>query len=244
MLKALRLIRLCDHKINEVDRKYITKTITRSSESPSDIIDNSGIESIDSVFVNEREYTIIYEQGIDFKRYTHNKIIWISPDRPQEGTEYEISYISNNFQVNTYDPENCPRCSGMGWYASVIDSANRRSSYVTGVEKLSQDIIKMILTDRDDTGYGTSIARESKDYNLGNEAELMDKIKLNISNVENYYKDIQASIVADGVSLNPEEILRKIEIEEIFTDINEEAVIVSLIIYNDSLENVEISIKV
>jgi hypothetical protein len=242
MLKAVKIINTCNHIVDEINNEIKLDNITRNGSQEFDMIcPEYMIVYIDSVYqiLNDGSFKIYY-QDIDFIKYTTNKIKWISANLPQTGSTYYIEYQRSKREIKQYPQEDCPKCLGNGWHVRLTDDNDIKINTVTGFDKLVQDFIKILLTEKID-GYGSSM----QDM-LGQEIHDVNEFTRSIVNMvfqcETQYKAIQAELFNSGVQLDPLEKLNSVITTDCEYDSDFSSFFLSIIIVNESNKRAEVSL--
>jgi len=221
---------------------WVEKLVTRGNLE-YDIIDSRRVSKILLVCQNPIPSTIhIYESGPDFMLYTHNKIRWIGNDKPTESSQYSIIYIVQDVSNQQYNIDNCPVCGGNGWYAGIIDEVTGKFEIVSGIDKLTQDVIKFILTVQKGN-YGTTL-KSIIGKNMSNESALREQITSTISIMEQQYKETQASAIMEGMEVSDSELLDYIYVSELEIDSEAASVYITIHAYSVSRESAKVTLKV
>jgi hypothetical protein len=242
MLKAARIINNCNHIVDEVSVEVKLDSVTRDSSQEYDILcPDYTIVYIGSVYqiLDEGGFKIYYE-NIDFVKYTTNKIKWISINQPQHASTYYVEYERSKHQIKEYAQEDCPKCMGNGWHVRLTDDNDIKIGTVTGFEKLVQDFIKLLLTEKLD-GYGSTMHQM-----LGQEIYSLDEFTRSIVNMvyecEMQYKAIQAELFNSGVELDSSERLSSVITTDCEYDSDFSSFFLSIIIVNESNSHAEVSL--
>jgi hypothetical protein len=174
MLLSPQIIHTCDHSINELKTYVITDTIVRSEEETDVVCTDGALLSVYSLYVKGDESEIFFYEDIDFKVYDSRRIEWLTDSPPIKGSTYEIEYIKKYRIAIEGDAESCPRCGGNGWYVDLFGQDGNSVKVVTGITKLIQDFMKILLT------------YKSEDYG----SRLLNIVANNMSNIDNLGTEI------------------------------------------------------
>ncbi len=239
MSKTIKILHSCDHIIREKDITKTSKTITRADDKDFDIISsNHVVKSINKVSQGSSFFVI----DSDFELFTNNKIRWIGVFKPDAGTSYDVDYEIITNKTVQYDQNSCPRCHGNGWYVGLLNHDDNKLYKSTGLEKMIQDFVKILMTKKKN-GLGTNIPNmPGKEIN--NVDISRSEVIANIRDAEQQYKSLQSKLVSGGSPLPDNEKLYKIEIKNVEFDDISFGFIVELIIHNYEEDRAEVNIMV
>ncbi len=240
-----RIIFNCDHIIVNKIKCYGKILMTRdlSGGFPDKVAPNISIIRIDQITdideINE------YSLGIDYEQKVSNDIIeWINPsNNPSPGEKYYVTASYIKTVIEKSDATNCNRCNGNGWYVDVLGGGEKSISVVSGEEKLTQDFIKVLFTEKGTDGFGSSI-KDVLGSNVYNEVELGLQVSEAISDCANQIKEAQKQQLDGGVPLPLEEALDNIEIVQILFVREESTCYISLKIMNEAGSAIKFSFKI
>jgi len=244
MTKDLRLIRVCDH-ITVFTYEIISPStlVTRSAISNIDYISNDNIKRIVSVsYIDENCDIIIYINDVDYILYSADKIKWISEHKPSDNLQYMVSYIYDNNTTTEHELEDCPKCNGVGWYAKSISEVTNNLDNTDGIYKLVQDVIKILLTDKDSNGYGTNLS-DVLGQDITNQGEIIRQVSDEITYAQNQYINYQRELESKGVALSLSERLRNIVIRNTSIDLENLSISIDVVISNYEDNNAQVSIN-
>ena len=150
-----------------------------------------------------------YQEFIEYQDYElfgGNKIRWLGKSRPHTHSEYYVEYVKKEITYKTFLPDECEKCYGLEWYGCLQNLTTNQPSRATGIERITEDIIKFILTPYNEaTGYGSEFLNLLKN----NYVELDDLETYATAEVErivNAYKTLQTNEILNGASYNNEDI--------------------------------------
>jgi hypothetical protein len=241
---------MCNHVLEHRETVPKTAVLVRSSDLNYDVIDSNNIvSSITSVYKDQdgsEDLKYYYQPHLGYEPFTHNKIMWVGIHKPNPGDTYIVDYETTKLTATQYDdPENCPRCGGKGWYVGLLDNDENKIYSVTGINKMMQDIIKIMLTIKN-SNYGTLIpsmaGTQSADIDT-----MVTQIASAIRDVESQYMKMQLDLIANGAPLPDDEKLYKIEIRDIQTIQGSEqdsTFFVSITAYSVSGQSVDVDINI
>lgn len=174
----------------------------------------------------------VFKEGVDFVLYTTNKIKWLGLNRPHPDYPYYIEFFVQKYDIKNYNEKGCPRCYGLGWYGSLQDAVTKQAKKVTGVHKIAEDIMKIILTPIDDEGYGSNFPEMNKSLYVSPET-VEDQARSEIHRIEVYYKNVQAADISRGAEYDAEDILYAISIDSVHFDIGTSSLNMVITVYNN-----------
>ena len=184
-----------------------------------------------------------YQEFIEYQDYElfgGNKIRWLGKSRPHTHSEYYVEYVKKEITYKTFLPDECEKCYGLEWYGCLQNLTTNQPSRATGIERITEDIIKFILTPYNEaTGYGSEFLNLLKN----NYVELDDLETYATAEVErivNAYKTLQTNEILNGASYKNEDILDNINIEDISFDVNELRLFLSLTVSNKNGQEVNV----
>lgn len=184
-----------------------------------------------------------YQEFIEYQDYElfgGNKIRWLGKSRPHTHSEYYVEYVKKEITYKTFLPDECEKCYGLEWYGCLQNLTTNQPSRATGIERITEDIIKFILTPYNEaTGYGSEFLNLLKN----NYVELDDLETYATAEVErivNAYKTLQTNEILNGASYNNEDILDNINIEDISFDVNELRLFLALTVSNKNGQEVNV----
>ena len=242
---APKLIFSCDHIIVNKVKCYGQILMTRdiSGGFPDKVAPNISIIRIDQI--TDITGTNEYSYGIDYEQKVSDDIIeWINPlNNPKPGEQYCIiaSYVKT--VVEKSDANNCNRCDGNGWYVDIFGGGEANIPTVSGEDKLTQDFIKVLFTEKDSSGFGSNI-KDILGSNIYNEVELGLQVSEIISDCTNQIKEAQKQQLDSGVPLLAEEALDSIEITQILFVREELTCYISIRIMNEAGSVIKFSFKI
>lgn len=222
----------------------IEKSITRGSSNFDILEPYKNVKKILLVSQSSNPGTLkLYENLIDYIQYTHNKIKWSGIDSPADGSSYQIIYTVDNNTNMQYSLDNCPLCAGNGWYASIIDEVTGKLEGVTGVDKLTQDIMKFVLTSKNNSNYGTILPAMLRE-NIQNDSLVKEEVISAISSMEQQYKEFQTTAILNGAIISDTELLDYISVPDVEVDREQSSILVTMHIYSVATEDTEVVLKV
>lgn len=138
----LQFIHGCSHEIDQAYASTDTFNLVRGF-GPSDVIlSGAVVTKINSVSTSLQTPPVL---GIDYDRYLHNQIIWLSANAPAVGSPYTVTatYV---LQTSTrLAQEDCPRCQGRGWYMDLINQDAGTAEWAAGTDLATQNFIRFFL---------------------------------------------------------------------------------------------------
>ena len=207
-----KIIFSCDHVISKLSNMATSINLVRSSAGDEDIVVPVGklVRLLYAYLVPASGQVINYKPGIDFQQ-DGNNIKWISAHKPADQAGYTVEALVASRSVKDYigNPADCERCAGQGWYVNKSSSAFRAIDRVAGINKLVQDYIKILYTEKDSTGYGTVLLSLSGAPVFDENAYLSD-VASAINDASNQLKKIQSNFPVGNVS--NEELLYGVDV--------------------------------
>lgn len=195
----------------------------------------AGIEKVYQLDLNTEEYTE-FKQEVDYIFLPSNKIQWISINRPKSGISYYVKYKKKVVKYNTTSAELCEKCGGYGWYASLQDLNSLAPSRSTGMQKIAEDIIKIILSPyNDETGYGSKFKSLLQDLHF--DADNIETYgATEIGRIADWYKENQNNEKTLGAEFENEDLLSELYISDIHYNSTTGALYISVLIKNEDGE--------
>lgn len=209
MAVSPKVVFKCNHIIDDSVIKYGNIDMVRRADNYPDVPPASiKMLRVDRVFDSRKEYTLNYH----YNQKTSPNIIEWNPltDIPSNEASYTVQCLYSQVSAEKFDIEDCPRCAGNGWYLNLFDN---NVQMVEGSEKLMQDTIKVLFTERKGT-YGSNL-KDILSQTTYNETELDINISTAIESCEEQIKQQQSEELSNGCTLTPEETLLKIELANI-----------------------------
>ena len=181
---------------------------------------------IQSVFTSTGQY--IY---LDWKR---------GMNHPEGKYTAQITYqrICNE----AYTASECPRCCGDGWYVGLFESGNTNATTIRDENKIVQSFFKFIYTKADKNGYGSNILSLPGKYDSSDIQTLCASVTTEISRFETHYKNQLSSMVLDGYTASDDEILRSINLLNIDTESDLNAINVKVRFYTQAGSKLDVDI--
>ncbi len=179
-----------------------------------------------------------FEEHLDYELFDGNRIRWIGQNRPKAHVLYAVEYSKLEISYKTYLPNECEKCYGLDWYGCLQNLTIKQPSRATGIEKITEDIIKFILTPyNEDTGYGSEFLNLLK----RNYVQLDDLETYAVSEVEritNAYKALQTNEILNGASYEATDILDTIEVDKVSFDVGTLRLSLALTVVNQKGQEV------
>lgn len=238
-----RVIYSCDHIIVDKVREYGDIEMVRNEMIgfPDKVHPNISMIRIDEIMNHDK--TIGYSKNVDYQQKTSTDIIeWIGTTGvPKRGEKYFIRGLYMKTSLRKESAETCDRCCGNGWYVDIFHQEN--NFIVTGEEKLIQDFIKVLFTEKQSDGYGSTI-RDILAENIYNEVDLGLQISNVIKDCEDQIKSAQRTNINNGISLPSNEALSEISIKKVVFSREENACYVSIAIINGTGDSTQFTFKI
>lgn len=233
MLKTPKVVYSCNHLIDIIQNTPVIGEKIKGSSDYDIICDNGTIHSVQNVYTFDlNDDPIFYIEGIDFVVFEYNQFQWMSSNRPALNQHFFIEFVNLVRNVKEYTLEICPRCGGNAWYVGLFENNGSIVRKMTGINKLVQDFVKILLTYKAD-GYGSTLL-DVPGMNISNEGTLTSAVLTNIYECEDKYKQIQLSDISSGSQLSNEEKLKNIILNEIDINIDIGAIFVSITIVSEA----------
>jgi len=109
--------------------------------------------------------------------------------------------------LQTFKLDDCPRCLGRGWYGGVGIDSSGKLILISGVDKLRQQVKKILIEDRRPSGYGF-------DYSVLTDvidAETVYRVKTEVIRCTDYLMQLQRRRKHRGFEYAPSEEIRSIK---------------------------------
>lgn len=216
-------------------KKVFCSQILIDEVDDSDVISKDDIiKEISRVYQGEegQENFAMFWENVDYELLAGNKIRWIGINRPKAHIPYVVEYVQKIVSFKTFIPDECEKCYGLGWYGCFQDLSNNQPSRATGVDRITEDIIRFVLTPyNEETGYGSEFLNLLKE----NYVQLDDIETYATSEIERIieaYKAIQTKEIMNGASYANEDKLDTINIDNIHFDVNSLRLYMALTVSN------------
>ncbi len=236
-METFKIVRICNHTSTTYNRARISKSMIRTPDQDTDIVDSSNIVA---QIIDVRDHSGILVDKSNYTLYLHNSIKWLTSILSQ-GSTYYINYIYVSYQTTTYNSETCPICSGFNWYADFVDVSYNILNTVSGKYKIAQEFLKILLTNsidsRLDVNYGAGL---SEIISKNMESDLESAVTSNILSAESYYKKLQLS----ESSLANDERLAKVVVNNISVTPNSTGVYINLTLVSKAVERLSVGFNI
>ena len=190
------------------------------------------VKSINSVYQTIDGETNYFSNGDDYIIQGGGKIKWISVNRPNPNYKYVVNYVRKYSKMNTYKSKTCPRCYGLGWYGAFNDLTTGLPAKTTGVYKIAEDIIKIILTPLREDGYGSEFQEMNKSLYV--DASSVEELAVSeINRIEKYYKSVQSSEITKGATYTSEDTLYAIIVNNASFNTGTYTLNIEITVYNN-----------
>lgn len=208
---------------------------------PDKVPSNISIIRIDSILDKDKQGE--YSPQIDYEQKVSKNILeWINPNHsPALGETYYIRGCYTKTAIQKYDDEKCERCGGNGWYAKIF--SDRGADTVSLQDKLVQDFIKILFTEKREDGYGSSI-KDIISTNAYNEVELGLQVSNVIADCETQIKQSQREHMNGGSEIDLEEQLSQIVVRDVIFVREETACYINIEIINAYQQVVQFGFKI
>lgn len=239
---SLKVIHGCNHIVTSKDKVYGKIKMRRSLSVgfPDKLPVNIEVIRVDSIEnLNGEEYT----KAVDFEQKVSSNIIeWINPaNNPALGEEYFINALYLKIETKKFEPTECSRCSGNGWYADIL---SENIEIVSGKNKLAQDFIKILFTEKSsDVSYGSNI-KDILAENVYDEVQLAANVTSSIDNCTYQLKKIQQELSSSGIEVSDEELLESVIVNQVLFSREECTCYINISIKNVIGETIDFTFKV
>lgn len=217
-----------DPSVTEIADFYYDNTDTTQTYDDTDPA-NSYYDDQEAFLINYGKY---FDEGATisnplpgglYEPFLHNRLKWsVKPPITYQVTAV-VRYSGS--QYYRYVAVDCPVCGGKGWF---IDLLNKDGIFTqpVGVVKVAQRVVKDLLTELGtsifDLSYGQRVRDDMVDY-ASDDVQMFDLIRLAVSAVEDNYLSNQQMVI---LSLQPDEILKSLSVDDIFRNPNNSSMIV------------------
>jgi hypothetical protein len=245
MLLGPKIVYLCDHSVASFNSEVINEShIKQSFDSDVIITDEGVIKSVYAVYSQDpidADLFIDYYEGIDFQINTDNiSIIWISSNKPSAGDTFFIEYEKSLLTITQYDAEDCSRCAGMGWYVGLFEDNGTLTKKISGISKLVQDFIKILLTEKS-YDYGSKLC-DIPGAEINNEDTLSAQVISIVLDCEARFKQLQLTDINAGTMLDDSEKLNSASVTSVEFDRDAGAIFLSVVLLSESGANAQINL--
>lgn len=240
---APKVIHVCDHVVVSNTKSYGDIKMTRNTIAgfPDKVPANIQILRVDNVLSQDK--LIEYSPGINYSQKVSSDILeWTNHKlNPKQGEEYYIRCCYIKVSTERFDGESCERCGGNGWYVGIF--SENSSQIVLGKNKLIQDFISVLFTEKDATGRGSKI-KDIISSNIYNEASLSLEIATIMSDCEDQIKTSQREHMNGGSVIDEDEMLSQINVKDVIFVRDETTCYVSIEIINGAGDAINFGFKV
>ena len=245
MLNEPKIIYICDHRADMLEKTSIPTTVTRSSGSDTDTVsDATYIFDIISVHQFDDTGGKHYYKDVDYQIVQNIQIKWIAgQNSPVPEETYIVEYINLNRNIQQYIAEECPKCAGNGWYVSLFGDRGTTAKKVTGINKLVQDFIKVLFTIKDGTNYGSDIL-ELSSQPMYREEEFATEAMRVVKECEIQIKQTQLAYMNAGNALSDEERLKTATITASDYDVSVQGFYITILLKNEAGNTAGLNLKV
>lgn len=244
MSKEPKIIFPCDHSIVNKERCYGDVEITRNANSGNIDVFPLSVQFLRIDRVLNHDKTVEYTENIDyFIENSTNSIRWLKiPQyfKEKSPTKYFVRGLYVKTTVTQEDEVQCSRCFGNGWYVNVFSS--EEDIKITGFDKLLQDIIKYLFTERQSDGYGSEL-KDLIAEALYDEIELRYKISEILNDCSESIKYKQQDALTRQADLSLDETLSSITLTDVYVDYDESTCYITISIKNAANEEASFVFK-
>lgn len=214
---------------------FVKCTITegvRKEISPYDEIKEGEVVSkILKVWQDIGTKRVVYREGKEYKLIGANRIKWISYHRPTPSHPYTVKYVKKRPVITEYKESSCPRCYGLLWYGSLTDVVTGEISANTGLYKICEDIIRMILTQDGPSDYSSQFFEFNKNLYVSGD-QVVDIAKAEIDRLEKFYIEQQNRELAQGAEYTSADLLYAIEVNDATFNTSDYSLAITITVYN------------
>lgn len=237
-----RIIYPCDHIIIDKERTYGYIEMKRGDIPgiPDKVMPNISVIRVDQIVDKNKEFE--FSKNIDYRQdISLNTVEWVNLNNPASGEIYFLRALYIKTIVRKETSDTCDRCCGNGWYADIFPDTGNIFMYEG--QKLLQDFIKVLFTEKNSTGYGSTI-KDILAVNISNEVELGLEIATIMQDCEDQIKSSQRSNINNGLDVDASEKLSRIEIKDVVFVRDENSCYISINIVNSLEESTEFTFKI
>lgn len=248
-MKNLQIIHECDHTIDEIRKIRVEdKEITRG-KSHYDSLGQHPISEIISIrksipIEDDMTETTFYIEGVDFKRFAHNRIEWLNNiEKPiEEGDVYHATFDERIVVSKKHEDEECPRCRGNGWYANISDVKSGLTKKAKGGFNLAQGVVKRILTKKTN-GYGSSLHSDLLGMSSLTDGDIVNIVSDTMSDIERQHIEAQSVELVNREHAEDEDFLERIDVEDVYREEGSEGIFIDISIVSRAGDRVSLPIK-
>lgn len=245
MLLGPKVVYLCDHSITSLTNEVANESYIKQSGDTDLITETDGaISSVYSVYSQDpadSDLFIYYYEGTNFSINSENTgITWISTNRPSSGDLFFIEYTKTLMTIAQYSAEDCPRCAGMGWYVGIFEVNGALTKKISGISKLVQEFIKILLTKKT-ADYGSKLI-DIPGSEINNESSLSAQIVSIVLDCEAKFKQLQLTDPNAGTMLDPSEKLNSATVTSVEFDREVGGIYLSIVLLSESGANAQINL--
>lgn len=212
MSLTLKVAHICNHSVLTTTEKKDTVTFIKS-DSSTDIFSDTTISEVDYI-IDDNDFLLFPKQH--FNIVGSNKIEWVMDEneRPISGSPLTMIFYSTKTVSKSYDSADCVRCGGNGWYTSTASASDVSIDLATGIDKLLQDFLKILLTDSRHYVMGTSLKAIIGEITR-TDTDIKTAIVRAVREAETLLKRIQYEMLLEQKEVPSEELLKSVIIDEI-----------------------------
>ena len=250
MAETTRIIYPCDHTVQENSNSYGEIQLKRSMDasSPDRIPNNIIMIRIDMIYTIDNVGNKTYY----YNNYNYNQSLsldaldWIYHEPSNNPAPGDTYYILGNYvktDIVKYDASTCHRCGGNGWYVSLINANGTNINKIDGMDKLAQDFIKILYTEKDfDSGYGSTI-KDIIGLPIYDPNIIYSEIISSISDCTDIIKTNQKQAILNGAEIDDDETLSDVQIQDIQYSRDEATFYISIQIINILGDSIKFNFK-
>jgi len=209
-MESCKIVFTCNHEFNSVVSEAFLISVTKGVSDTDVLVEDGAVTEITDVYQIDEATAKIFIKGVDFEPFNYNSIKWVSDFRPVDGSVYIVEYVISKRQAISYEIEECPRCSGNGWYAALFPKDE--SILVSDINKTVQDFIKILFTDKQTgTGYGSNF-NQLLGKPITSADDMITEVTAVINDCVVQLQNNQASAISAGSTLSDSERLLSVDL--------------------------------
>jgi hypothetical protein len=242
MLYNPKIVYICDHSVIALTKDVLNESILKSNSDIDTIINGDGsIESIYAAYTLLPDDSMVsYYEGTDFIIYEKKSIEWISANRPAVSDYFDIEYTKSLLTITQYSDEDCPKCTGNGWYVDLFADNGNFAKKISGTGALVQNFMKILLTAKS-ADYGSTLG-EIPGSDMSNQDILSSEIISIVLDCESTFKQVQSTDIYAGTLLAPEEKLKSATVTSVEFDTDVGAVYLSITLISEANTTADINL--
>jgi hypothetical protein len=234
MLNTPKIVYSCDHNIIDLLKNVVSEQHAKTT-GVYDLICDDGfvITTIVALYQTSGDTTKSYYEDVNFiKNPDNTSITWITPSSvPSPGEIYTIEYLKTKLNSTQFEPEDCPRCAATGWYVGLFEENGTVAKKITGITKLVQGYIKILLTTKAGN-YGSTL-KDISGTEVYDSQALSSMIVATVLECETNFRALQLTDINAGVLMSNAEKLKSATVSSVEFDSSVGAVYLSIILLSE-----------